>query len=348
LTTPGALPARPLADRRKAWLLAALPAWIGAYLVLEPFSTGITHGVLGLDLGSRLGSAVAFFLLDVPKILLLLVGMVFVVTLIQSYFSPERSRALLSGRREGLGNLMAAALGVVTPFCSCSAVPLFIGFVRAGVPMGITFSFLIATPTVNEVALVMLLGLFGWRIAGLYLLSGLVIAIAAGWVIGRLGPERFVEPFVWGVQPGAAGQPQKLTWGDRVDLGVRAVGEIVGRVWPFVIAGIAIGAGIHGYVPTDSLSSLLGRGSWWSVPAAVVIGIPLYSNAVGLIPLVSALIEKGVAMGTALAFMMSVVGLSLPEVVILRRILRPALLGAFVGVVALAIVATGYLFNLLI
>lgn len=329
-------------------LLASLPVWVALYLGLEPASIWITQRVLGLSLESRLGSSVAFFLFDVPKILLLLVGMVFVVTLIQTFFSPERSRALLAGRRQGLGNILAAGLGVLTPFCSCSAVPLFIGFVKAGIPLGVTFSFLIATPTVNEIALVMLLGLFGWRIAGLYVASGLLIAILAGWVIGRLRPERFVEDFVWQMAVSTSREAQPLVWADRVDQATAAVRDIVGRIWYYVVAGIAIGAVIHGYVPTDALTRLLGPGSWWSVPAAVLIGIPLYSNAAGMIPLVSALIEKGVAVGTALAFMMSVVGLSLPELVILRRVLRPPLLVAFVGVVAAAIVITGYLFNLVI
>ncbi len=329
-------------------LLVSLPVWLVLYLGLEPASIWITQRVLGLSLESRLGSSVAFFLFDVPKILLLLVGMVFVVTLIQTFFSPERSRALLAGRRQGLGNIFAAGLGVLTPFCSCSAVPLFIGFVKAGIPLGVTFSFLIASPTVNEIALVMLLGLFGWRIAGLYVASGLLIAILAGWVIGRLRPERFVEAFVWQTAVSTSREAQPLAWAERVNQATGAVRDIVGRIWYYVVVGIAIGAVIHGYVPADALTRLLGPGSWWSVPVAVLIGIPLYSNAAGLIPLVAALIEKGVAVGTALAFMMSVVGLSLPELVILRRVLRPPLLVAFVGVVAAAIVITGYLFNLVI
>jgi len=327
--------------------LAAL-AWVGLYIGIQPAADWLSHAALGLAPTSRLGSAVAFFLYDVPKILLLLTGMIFMITFVQTYFSPERSRALLGGKREGLGNLMAAGLGVLTPFCSCSAVPLFIGFVKSGVPLGVTFSFLIATPIINEVALVLLLGLFGWRIAGLYVTSGLLIAVGAGWLIGRLRPERFIEEFVWKVQaaPGAEGIRPSLR--DRVDMAREAVGQIVGRVWLYVVIGIAIGAAIHGYVPTDALSQIMGKQVWWSVPAAVLMGVPLYSNAAGMIPLVMALMEKGASAGTGLAFMMSVVGLSLPELIILRRVIKPPLLAIFVAVVAAAIILTGFLFNLVV
>jgi uncharacterized membrane protein YraQ (UPF0718 family) len=326
----------------------ATSVWLALYLAVQPAADWLSYAVLGLSPTSRLGSAVAFFFYDVPKILLLLAGMIFVISFIQTFFSAERSRALLGGKREGIGNLMAAGLGVLTPFCSCSAVPLFIGFVTSGVPLGVTFSFLIATPVINEVALVLLLGLFGWRIAGLYVTSGLLIAVTAGWLIGRLGPERFVEDFVWkvNVKPGVDEAPP--TWPKRVEVSLEAVRQIVGRVWPFVIVGIAIGAAIHGYVPTDSLSQIMGKGVWWSVPAAVLMGVPLYSNAAGMIPLVMALMEKGASAGTGLAFMMSVVGLSLPELIILRRVLKPPLLAAFVALVTLAIIITGYIFNLVV
>jgi hypothetical protein len=276
--------------------------------------------------------------------------MIFMVTVIRSFFSPERTRALLGGKREGIGNVLAAGLGVVTPFCSCSAVPLFIGFVETGIPLGVTFSFLIATPVVNEVALAMLFGLFGWQIAGLYLVTGLLIAILGGVIIGRLKPERYVEDFVWQIQVGRAeqGTEYRPTWDDRLRDAARVTREIVGKVWPFVIIGIAIGAGIHGYVPEDFLADIMGHQAWWSVPTAVVLGIPLYSNAAGVIPVVYALMEKGAALGTVLAFMMSVVALSLPEMLILRRVLKPQLIAAFIGIVAIAIILTGYLFNLVI
>lgn len=218
--------------------------------------------------------------------------------------------------------MLAALLGIVTPFCSCSAVPLFIGFVESGIPLGVTFSFLIAAPTINEVALVMLFGLFGWKVAGLYVVSGLTIAIAAGFVIGRLKLEKYVEDFVWQMQVAAAGEGEKLTWEDRIRRSWDSVKEIVGKVWLYVVIGIAVGAGIHGYIPADALAGVLGEKAWWSVPAAVLLGVPLYSNAAGIIPIVSALMEKGASLGTVLAFMMAVVGLSLPEVIILRRVLN--------------------------
>jgi len=236
-------------------------------------------------------------------------------------------------------------LGIVTPFCSCSAVPLFIGFVEAGIPLGVTFSFLIAAPTINEVAVILLFGLFGWKVAGLYVASGLMVAILAGFIIGRLKMERHVADFVWKVHRQVKVGEEKLTWADRVERAWNSVKEIVGKVWLYVVIGIAIGAGIHGYVPQDALATILGKDAWWSVPAAVLVGIPLYSNAAGMIPIVGVLIEKGAPLGTALAFMMSVIGLSLPEAVILRRVLKLPLLVTFFGVIAAAIVLTGYLFN---
>ncbi len=321
-------------------------AWYIAYTLLQPVTEYLTFNLLGLTRGSHLGDAVAFFLYDVPKILLLLGGMIFLVTLLRTFFSAERTRRLLGGKRVGVGNVLAAMLGIVTPFCSCSAVPLFIGFVESGIPLGVTFSFLIAAPVINEVALVLLFGLFGWRVAVLYVASGLTIAILSGLVIGRLGLERWVEDFVWQIEFEAAQDDSAhLTWNDRIARAGSAVREIVGKVWLYVVVGIAVGAGIHGYVPTDALAELMGKSAWWSVPAAVLIGIPLYSNAAGVIPIVSALIEKGASLGTALAFMMAVVGLSLPETIILRRVLKPPLIAVFIGVVGVAIVITGYLFN---
>jgi uncharacterized membrane protein YraQ (UPF0718 family) len=280
---------------------------------------------------------------------MLLSGMIFLVTIARSFFSPEQARAALGGRREGLGNVLAAGLGVITPFCSCSAVPLFIGFVESGIPLGVTFSFLIATPVVNEVALAMLFGLFGWKIAGLYLVTGLTIAIVGGVIIGRLQPEQYVEDFVWQIQVGQqAGITYKPTWNDRIRTAAQSTKEIVGKVWLFVVIGIAIGAGIHGYVPEDFLADVMGRDAWWSVPAAVLLGIPLYANAAGIIPIVFALMEKGAALGTVLAFMMSVVALSLPEMLILKRVIKMRLIVIFIGIVGFAIILTGYLFNFVI
>ena len=292
--------------------------WFVVYNLIQPLANWVSYDLLRLAQGSHLGDALAFFLYDVPKILLLLAGMIFVISIIRTFFSPQRTRALLGGKRQGVGNVLAALLGIVTPFCSCSAVPLFIGFVESGIPLGVTFSFLIAAPTINEVAVVMLFGLFGWQVAGLYITSGLIIAIIAGMVIGRLNLERFVEDFVWKMQSAGEGLDENPTWSERIERALESVKEIVGKVWLYVIIGIAVGAGIHGYVPESALADIMGKQAWWSVPAAVLLGIPLYSNAAGVIPIVSALMEKGASLGTVLAFMMSVVGLSLPEVKIGR------------------------------
>jgi uncharacterized membrane protein YraQ (UPF0718 family) len=316
--------------------------------LIEPVSNWLVYSLLGFQTGSRLGQSLAFFFYDVPKILLLLTGMIFLISLLRSFFSPERTRDLLGGKHEGIGNILAALLGVLTPFCSCSAVPLFIGFVESGIPLGVTFSFLIAAPTVNEVALVMLFGLFGWQIALLYVVSGLIIAILSGLLIGRLKLERYVEDFVWQMKNNGAGFEEKLTWNIRIERAWESVKEIVGKVWLYVVIGIGVGAAIHGYVPESALVNIMGKQAWWSVPAAVLIGIPLYSNAAGIIPVVSALMEKGASLGTVLAFMMSVVGLSLPELIILRRVLKPQLLAVFIGILTLAIILTGYIFNLVL
>jgi uncharacterized membrane protein YraQ (UPF0718 family) len=346
LSTPSPIQA---SKRLPLYVLLALVIWLITYNIIQPLANWISYTVLGFARDSRFGESLAFFLYDVPKILLLLSGMVFAISIIRTFFSPERTRALLGGKREGMGNVFAAMLGIVTPFCSCSAVPLFIGFVESGIPLGVTFSFLIAAPTINEVAVIMLFGLFGWKVAGLYVLSGLLIAIAAGFVIGKLNMERYVEDFVWQIKSGA-GQSldEKLTWSNRIERAWDSVKEIVGKVWLYVIVGIAVGAGIHGYVPESALVSIMGKQAWWSVPAAVLLGIPLYSNAAGIIPIVSALMEKGASLGTVLAFMMAVVGLSLPETIILRRVLKPQLIAVFVGVIALAIIFTGYLFNIIL
>ncbi|HSH14044.1 MAG TPA: permease [Desulfurivibrionaceae bacterium] len=327
----------------------ALGLWFTIYKQLEPFSRLLTYELLGLSPESRGGAALQFFLYDTPKVLMLLTLVIFGVGIIRSFFTPEKTRAILAGKSEAAGNVLAALLGIVTPFCSCSAVPLFIGFVTAGVPLGVTFSFLISAPMVNEIALVLLYGLLGWKIAALYLVTGLLVAIVAGWIIGHLGLEHHIEPWVTAIRTSAeTGPEEQLTWEQRFRAGRQAVVEIVGKVWIYVIAGIAVGAGIHGYVPEGALAAVMGKGAWWSVPLAVVIGVPMYSNAAGIVPVVHALLEKGAALGTVLAFMMSVIALSLPEMVILRKVLRPALIAVFIGVVAGGIILVGYLFNIVI
>jgi uncharacterized protein len=335
----------------KAFAIVGLAAilWLVAYNNIQAIANWLVYGLLGLEPGSQLGESLAFFFYDVPKILLLLGGMIFVITVLRSFFSAEQTRAWLGGKREGVGNVMAACLGIITPFCSCSAVPLFIGFVESGIPLGVTFSFLIAAPVVNEVALVMLFGMFGWEVAGLFMVSGLVIAIAAGVVIGRLNLERYVEDFVWQIKVGKGGSlPDKPTWTQRFEIAWGSTKEIVHKVWPYVMVGIAIGAVIHGYVPESALVGIMGKEAWWSVPAAVLLGVPLYSNAAGIIPVVQVLVEKGAAIGTVLAFLMSVVALSLPEMIILRRVLKLPLIAIFVGVVAVAIMIIGFLFNIIL
>ncbi len=329
----------------RSFLLLAALIWLGLYRSLVPLSEAVV-AALPVDRASHLGAALQFFLYDTPKVLLLLTAVVFVMGMINSWFTPERTRALLAGRHEGIANVMAASLGIVTPFCSCSAVPLFIGFVQAGVPLGVTLSFLIAAPMVNEVALVLLFGLFGWQIALLYLALGLTVAIVAGWIIGRLKMERHLEDWVRDMprlraQAGA----MQLTLVERIEAGFAAVRTIVGKVWPYILAGIAIGAAIHGWVPQDFMASFMGRDAWWSVPLAVAIGVPMYTNAAGIIPIVQALLAKGAALGTVLAFMMSVIALSLPEIVILRKVLKPRLIATFVAVVASGILLVGFVFN---
>jgi uncharacterized membrane protein YraQ (UPF0718 family) len=329
----------------RAFLGVAAVLWLVTYRALAPLADAL---VMQLPLGdnARLIDAVRFFLYDTPKVLLLLTGVVLVMGMVNSYFTAERTRAVLAGRREGVGNVFAAMLGIVTPFCSCSAVPLFIGFVQAGVPLGVTFSFLIAAPMVNEVALTLLFGLFGIRVAVLYLGLGLSVAIVAGWVIGRLNMERYLEAWVRDMpRRSADAVHDTLTLGDRLDAGFAAVQEIVGKVWPYVIVGILVGAGIHGYVPEDFMARLMGAEAWWSVPLAVLLGVPMYTNAAGIIPIVEALLAKGAALGTVLAFMMSVIALSLPEIVILRKVLTVRLIATFVSVVTTGILLVGFLFN---
>lgn len=329
----------------RLFLAAAALAWFGLYEALIPVSEALV-AALPVDRNSHLGGALQFFFYDTPKVLMLLTGIVFLMGMLNSHFTPERTRAILAGRSEGTANVMAASLGVFTPFCSCSAVPLFIGFVQAGVPLGVTFSFLISAPMVNEVALTLLLGLFGWKVPLLYLSLGLFIAIVAGWVIGRLKMEAYLEDWVREMPriQATAGNTRMPLY-ERISAGFGSVREIVGKVWPYILAGIAIGAGIHGYVPEDFMASFMGKEAWWSVPLAVLIGIPMYTNAAGIIPIVQALLAKGAALGTVLAFMMSVIALSLPEMVILRKVLKVRLIATFIGVVAVGILIVGYVFN---
>ena len=317
-----------LLPRKHPWTFLALAAaiWWLLYQSLMPVSEDLV-AALPVDRDSHLGGALQFFFYDTPKVLLLLTAVVFVMGMVNSYFTPEPTRALLAGRSEGLANVMAASLGVVTPFCSCSAVPLFIGFVQAGVPLGVTFSFLISAPMVNEVALALLFGMFGWKIALLYAGLGVTIAIVAGWIIGRLKMESYLEDWVRDMpRIQASVDGDTLSLADRIDGGFASVREIVGKVWPYILAGIAIGGAIHGWVPQEFMASIMGKNAWWSVPLAVIIGVPMYTNAAGVIPIVQALLAKGAALGTVLAFMMSVIALSLPEMIILRKVLKPRLI----------------------
>lgn len=328
------------------FLALALIVWYPIYSRLVPFSLWVTYDVFRIARDTHLGDAVSFFFLDIPKVFMLLILVIWGVGVLRSFFTPERTRTILAGKREILGDVMAALLGVVTPFCSCSAVPLFIGFVEAGIPIGVTFAFLISAPMVNEIALVLLFGLFGWRIALIYMSMGLLIAMVTGLVIGRLNMERQVEDWVYEIRMGQTpALLQKLTWMNRIDYGLHQVREIVGKVWLYIILGIGAGAAIHGYVPEGFLAALMGKQAWWSVPVAVILGAPLYSNAAGIIPVVQALLEKGAALGTVLAFMMSIIGISFPETVILRKVLKPKLIAVFVGVVTVGIILVGFIFN---
>jgi uncharacterized membrane protein YraQ (UPF0718 family) len=326
-----------------------LPVWYLAYHYLQPITDWIIDRVLGLDKGNQLTEALRFFIFEMPKVLLLLTLIIFFVGIIRSYFSPERTRKILEGKSTFVGSVMASLLGIVTPFCSCSAIPLFLGFVESGIPIGVTFSFLIAAPMINEVAVILLFGMFGWKVALIYILTGLTIAILAGYIIGRLKLEHWVQDWVYKTQcNNMAGEDEKLSFSDRIQFGLNAVKEIVGKVWIYVAVGIAVGAGAHGYVPQDFMASLMGKSAWYSVPLSVLIGVPLYSNAAGIIPIVSVLIEKGASLGTALAFMMSVIGLSLPEMIILKKVLKTPLILTFIGVVATGIIIVGFLFNFIL
>ncbi len=341
----------PTTHRAQVLVLAAAAAvWALMYWINGWLWDALLYNGFGLTSGGRATETLHFFLYDTVKIALLLVLIIFIVTVLRSYMSIERTRALLGGRREGAGNVIAAGLGVVTPFCSCSAVPAFIGFVAAGVPIGVTLSFLIASPMVNEIAIGLLFSLFGWQVTAVYIGAGLVVAIVAGWVLGRLGVQKWVEPFVFETKLGgqAIDPADGLTFDQRIQMGVEEVGTILQKIWPYLLVGIGLGAVIHGWVPTNFFTTYAGPGNPFGVLVAVAIGVPLYSNAAGIMPMVEALYDKGLPMGTLLAFMMAVVALSLPELILLRRVLKPPLLAAFVGVTATGIIAIGYLFNLLL
>ncbi|MBZ4218692.1 MAG: permease [Chlorobium sp.] len=324
--------------------------WVLLYSNLE-WCAGMLLHLSGISRANRFGEALYFFIYEVPKVLLLLTAVVFLMGIVHTFISAERTRALLSGRRTGVGNVMAACLGIVTPFCSCSAVPLFIGFLQAGVPLGVTFSFLISAPMINEVALALLFGMFGWKVALLYSGMGLAVAIIAGVVIGKLRMERYLEEWVQKLQErtiSAEVEDEAMMVPLRIQEGIRHVREIVGKVWLYIVIGVGLGAGIHGYVPENFMASLMGKSVWWSVPVAVLIGVPMYSNAAGILPVVQALLGKGAALGTVMAFMMSVIALSAPEMIILRKVLKPQLIAVFAGVVAVGIMLVGFVFNLVL
>ncbi len=330
-------------------LLLLIPIWIITYKYLQEISDFIVFRVFQMTPEKHLTEAVRFFIYEVPKVLMLLVLIIFIVGIIRTYFSPEKTRKALEGKSLFTGNVMASLLGIVTPFCSCSAIPLFLGFVEAGIPLGVTFSFLIAAPMINEVALILLIGLFGWKVAVIYVITGLSIAIFAGFLLEKLNLTRYVADWVYKTHAKQSlEQEEALTFSQRISAGGEVVREIVGKIWIYILLGIAVGAGAHGFVPDEYLAGALGSQNWYSVPLAILVGIPLYSNAAGIIPIVSVLIEKGVTLGTALAFMMSVIGLSLPEIIILKKVLKWQLIGVFVGVVAFGIVIVGLIFNYLV
>jgi len=327
-------------------IILGLVCWFALYHYLQPLTDFIINNILNLQKGTHLTETLRFFFFEVPKVLMLLILIIFFVGIIRTYFTPEKTRKALEGKSLFTGNVMAALLGIVTPFCSCSAIPLFLGFVEAGVPLGVTFSFLIAAPMINEVAVILLFGLFGFKVAFIYIGTGLVIAIISGWIIGKLHLEHQVESWVYNIKAGISDNPdEKISFDQRIQSGYAAIIEIVGKVWIYIVAGIAVGAAVHGYVPEKFMAQLMGQSTWYSVPLSILIGVPLYSNAAGIIPIVSVLIEKGVPLGTALAFMMSVIGLSLPEMIILKKVLKLPLILTFVGIVSTGILIVGYLFN---
>lgn len=312
---------------------------------VQLFADWVTYGVIGLGRDTLAGGAVNFFVFDTIKIFLLLAAIIYAVSIGRTFLPPSRVREIILKKSRFSGHLWAAALGIVTPFCTCSAIPLFLGFIQTGIPLGVTFSFLVASPMINEVALVMLFGMFGFKIAALYAVSGYIIAVAAGLIIGRLGLEHLLEGFDQTRRVQNAVLGADMPWRERRDYAKDYTLDILKKVWPYVLIGIGAGAWIHGYVPQDLLARWAGADKWYAVPLATLVGIPLYSNAAGIIPLVSALTDKGVALGTTLAFMMAVTGLSLPEFMILRRVMKMRLLFVFFGIVGAGIMFTGFLFN---
>jgi uncharacterized membrane protein YraQ (UPF0718 family) len=333
---------------KKEYILTVLffLVWLLLYNNLEVISRGFGSLIDGYGIDPRFKSALEFFVFEVPKVFLLLILIIFIVGIIKSFFSAEKTRKALEGKPVFVGNVLAGVLGIFTPFCSCSAIPLFLGFIEAGIPLGVTFSFLIAAPMINEVALVMLFGLFGWQTALIYMSTGLVIAIFSGWIIHNLHLEKFVEPWVYQVKSGQASmEDNNPTLDRRIGMAYQSVIEIVGKIWIFIVLGIGVGSGIHGFVPENYLASFMGKDSWYAVPLSVLIGIPLYSNAAGVIPIVQSLMAKGASLGTSLAFMMAVIGLSLPEMIILRKVLKIQMIFIFIGILAVGIIAVGYLFN---
>ena len=330
-------------------MLLLFPLWILLYANLDEIADLIVLRLFQMNPEKHLTESIRFFIYEVPKVLLLLVLIIFFVGIIRTYFSPEKTRKALEGKSLFAGNVLASLLGIVTPFCSCSAIPLFLGFVEAGIPLGVTFSFLIAAPMINEVALVLLIGLFGWKVAVIYVLTGLFIAIFSGFFLEKLKLKKYVADWVYTTHAKhKLEEEETLTFKQRISAGVLTVKEIVGKIWIYILLGIAVGAGAHGFVPDAYLAGALGSQHWYSVPLAILVGIPLYSNAAGIIPIVSVLIEKGVTLGTALAFMMSVIGLSLPEIIILKKVLKWQLIGVFIGVVSVGIIIVGLIFNYLL
>jgi uncharacterized protein len=335
--------------KNKLWIVIGLiVVWFLTYFNLERLSA-IINSITGLSsIKEGYARSIEFFIFEVPKVLMLLTLIVFVMGIIRTFFSPEKTRALLEKKSLFLGNILASVLGIFTPFCSCSAVPLFIGFVEAGIPLGVTLSFLISAPMINEVAVILLFGLFGWKTATIYVSTGLFIAIISGFIIGKLKLEKFVEPWVYEIKSNRQeiGE-EKIAFGNRIDSGFIAVKDIVGKVWIYIVIGVGVGSFAHGYVPEDFMAGLMGKSAWWGVPLSVLIGIPLYSNAAGIIPIVQVLLEKGASLGTALAFMMSVIGLSLPEAIILKKVLKLPMIFIFFGIVGVGIIIVGYIFNLI-
>lgn len=327
-------------------IVSLFVAWVLLFINLSEITDFLVYQIMGLEKGKHLTESIWFFIFEVPKVMLLLILIVFIVGIVRSWFSAEKTRKALEGKSLFAGNAMASGLGILTPFCSCSAIPLFLGFVEAGIPIGVTFSFLIAAPLINEVALILLAGLFGWKVALIYVSTGLVIATLSGFIIEKLKLQKYVAAWVYQVK---SNQPilmeEKLNFEDRIQMGFDTVKEIVAKIWVYILIGIAVGAGAHGFVPEDFMSRLMGDGNWYAVPLAILLGIPLYSNAAGIIPIVAVLMEKGVSLGTALAFMMSVIGLSLPEIIILKKVLKWQLIVTFVAVVATGITMVGFIFN---